>query len=146
MRTATLFIGRINVEPGFLLNVAVVETLLLNLVVVVYIMAISFDMLSQGRRIGVPLRAARHFAAVRLVHGMGSGVLKPVRGVRIGFVATHDGADVGSLAGMRTRVDLQVLRPAEALIALEAMVRLLVRMCAYVDQHFVPAKRRYECT
>lgn len=46
IRTATLFIGRGQVEPGFLLDVAVVETLLLNLIVVVYVMAISFDMFS----------------------------------------------------------------------------------------------------
>lgn len=133
MRAAALLIWRIHVEPGFLLNVAVVETLLLNFVVIIYVMTISFDVFSQGRRIGVPLRTSRYLAAVRLVHGMGPGVLEPVRGIRIGFVATLDGTDVGTLAGMRTRVDLQVLGSAEALIALEAMVRLLVRMRAYVD-------------
>jgi len=144
MRAATLLIWRVHVEPGFLLNVAVVETLLLNFVVIIYVMTISFDVFSQGRRIGVPLRASRHLAAVRLVHGMGPGVLEPVRGIRIGLVATLDGTDVGTLASMRTCVDLQVLRSAEALIALEAMVRLLVRMRAYVDQHLVPAKGRHE--
>ena len=43
-------------------------------------------MFTQGGRIGVPLGTARYLAAVRLVHGVSSGVLEPVRGVGVSFV------------------------------------------------------------
>lgn len=142
LRAAALLVRRVGVGQSHLLPVhvtVVVEALLLDLVVVVDVMAVGLDVLPQGRRVGVPLWAARHFAAIGLVYGVGSGVLEPVRGVRVSFVAALDRADVGTLAGVRARVDLQILRSAEALVALEAVMRLLVRVRTYVDQHLVPA-------
>lgn len=127
-------------EPSFLLAaVVVVEALLLNFVVVVNIVTIRLDVLSQGRRIGVTLRAAGHLAAVRLVDGVRSRVFETIRRVRVCLVATLDRTDVRPLAGVRSRVYLQILRSAETLVALETVVRLLVRVRPHVNQHFVPA-------
>lgn len=95
-------------------------------------------MFTQGGRIGVPLGTARYLAAVRLVHGVSSGVLEPVRGVGVSFVAAFDGADVRAFTGMRTGVNLQVFRSAEAFVALETVMRFLVRVRSNVDQHLVP--------
>jgi len=78
MRAAALLVGRVNVESTFLFPVVIVEALLLNLVIVVHVMAIGLNVFPQGGRIGVPLRATWHFAAIGLVHGMCSGMLESV--------------------------------------------------------------------
>jgi len=78
MRAAALLVGRVDVESTFLFPVVILEALLLNLVVVVHVMAIGFNVLPQGGRIGVPLRATWHLAAIGLVHGVRPGMLESV--------------------------------------------------------------------
>ena len=38
-------------------------------------------------------------------------------------------------------MDLEVFSPTEALITLETMVRLLIGVCSYMNQHLVPDDR-----
>jgi len=68
---------------------------------------------------------------------MRARVLEAVRGVGVGFVAAGHRALVGALARVGARVDLKVLGPAEALVALGASVGLLVGMRPDVHQHLV---------
>lgn len=100
-------------------------------------MPVRFHVFAQGGRVGVPLGAARHFTAIRFIHRVSSGMLEPVRGVRVRLVTAFDRANVWTFTRMRTGVDLQVLRSAETLVALETVMRFLVRVCSHVDQHLV---------
>ena len=104
-------------------------------------MPVGLDVFPEGRGIGVPLRAAGDLAAVGFVDGVGARVLETIGRVGVSLVAAGHRADVGTLARVGARVDLEVLRATERLGALEAAVRLLVRVRSYVHQHFVPAHR-----
>ena len=99
-------------------------------------------MLAQGGGIGVPFGTARNLAAVRFVHGMGPGVLEPVGRVGVSFVAAFDGADVWPFARVRTGVNLEVFRSAEAFVTLETVVWFLVRVRSDVNQHLIPRQRK----
>jgi len=68
---------------------------------------------------------------------VGAGVLKAVRGVRVGLLAALEAALVRLLAGVRPDVDLEVLRPREGLLAQVAAVGLLLGVGAGVDEHLV---------
>lgn len=104
-------------------------------------MLVGLGVLAEGGRIGVPLGATGHLAEVGLVDGVGASVLETIGRVGVGLVAALDGTNVGTLARVRARVDLEVLGAAEALVALEATVGLFVRVRPHVDQHFVPGTR-----
>lgn len=107
----------------------------------VRVMLVSFNMFPQAARVGVPFRATRHFALIRLFHRMGSGVLKPIAGIGVRFAAPRYGADIWFFAAMRARVNLEVLGARKRFVALETPVRFLVGVSAYVDEHLVPAMR-----
>lgn len=104
-------------------------------------MLVSFNVFPQAARVGVPFRASRHFALIRLFDRMGSGVLKPIAGIGVGLAATRYGANVGFFAAVRARVNLEVLGARKGFVALETPVGFLIRVSANVDEHLIPAKR-----
>ena len=71
---------------------------------------------------------------------MSSGMLKSVRGIRVGLITTFDRTDIRAFTCMGTSVNFQILRSAETFITLKAMMRLLIRVRSDMDQHLIPRK------
>lgn len=71
----------------------------------------GLDMLSQRRRIRVPLCATRSFADVRFLIGVRSVLmLRSVAGVTESFAAARILASIWFLASMRSKMSLQILQ------------------------------------